>query len=721
MGMPAEPARRFRIGEVPPLAEGVTDRPDTAGGLADVLVPGSAMVLVPDPAVAEILPNWPGACGKTQIAVMIAESLWRSRVIDGLIWISATNRAAILSGFVEASVAATNLEPTGTADSVAVRFVGRLGVTRQPWLVVLDDVSETIDLTGLWPDGPAGRLLITSSRPPPALGRPGTRIIPVGFFSTREALNGLSERLTVNPVQRQGAIDLAETLGREPLALGHASAVVASSNLTCRDYRDLFIQRRDQIWTSADEIPSAAMVTWTLCLERAESLLPSPAVRLMLVFLALLDGHGIPGAVFGAQALVAYLGGAAVQASAAADPRKVWDVLLALERVGLIGINRDVTPPTVVVSSALQTAIKLAAPAEVQEPAARAAASALLEVWPADEPLPWAAATLRANAASLQDSALDSLWTDVCHPLLLRVGRSLDEARLTGPAVEFWQDLAARCDAKLTPGHPDALVVADQLAAAYLAAGNAAEAVQWYQRVLADRTRELTPGHPAIMAARASLARALTMAGEPADAVSVMVRAVGEYEQARGEGHPETLAARDELATAYQAAGDYAAAGRLLARSLADHERLQGPRDPLTIAARDRLAAACLADGRVKDAISQYKRVLSDREKVLGRGHPATITTAGSLSAAYQAAGRMPAAMRYAERCCAESERVLGPDHADTLARLASLAHLYYAVARVGDAEALLRETAVRCERTLPPGHPLTAVVRESLSNISEL
>jgi tetratricopeptide (TPR) repeat protein len=718
--MPAEPARRFRIGEVPPLAEGFTDRPDTASGLADLLVPGSAVALVPDPAVVETLPNWPGACGKTQIAVMIAESLWRSRVVDGLIWISATNRAAILSGFVEASVAATGLEPTGTADSVAVRFVGRLGATSQPWLVVLDDVPETVDLTGLWPDGPAGRLLITSSRPAPALGRPRTRVIPVGFFSTREALNGLSERLTVNPVQRQGAIDLAETLGREPLALGQASAVVASSNLTCRDYRDLFIQRRDQIWTSADEIPSAAMVTWTLCLERAESLLPSPAVRLMLVFLALLDGHGIPGAVFGAQALVAYLGGAAAPSSAAADPRKVWDVVLALERAGLIGINRDVTPPVVVVSSALQTAIKLAAPAEVQEPAARAAASALFQVWPADEPSPWAAASLRANAASLQDSALDSLWTDGCHPLLLRVGRSLDEARLTGPAVEFWQDLAARCDAKLTPGHPDALVVADLLAAAYLAAGNAAEAVQWYQRVLADRTRELTPGHQAIVAARVSLARALTMAGEPEDAVSVMLRAVGEYEQARGEGHPETLAARDELATAYQAAGDYAAAGRLLARSLADRERLQGPRDPLTIAARERLAAACLANGRVKDAISRYKRVLSDREKVLGRGHPATITTAASLSAAYQAAGRMPAAMKYAERCCADSERVLGPDHADTLTRLASLASLYYAVARVGDAEALLRETAVRCERTLPPGHPLTAVVRESLSNISE-
>jgi tetratricopeptide (TPR) repeat protein len=716
--MPAELTRRFRIGEIPPLTDGFTDRPDTGGGLADVLVPGSAAVLVPDPAVVQTLPNWPGACGKTQMAVMIAESLWRSRAIDGLIWISATSRAAVMSGFVQASLAATGLEPTGTANSVAVRFVSWLGETRLPWLVVLDDVPESVDLTGLWPAGPAGRLLITSSRPALAAGPPGTRVIPVGLFSTREALNGLSERLTVNPVQRQGAIDLAETLGREPLALGQASAVVASSNLTCRDYRDLFLQRRDEIWTGPDEIPSAAMVTWILCLERAESLLPSSAVRLMLVFLALLDGHGIPATVFGTQALIGYLGGSATPFSA--DPRRVWDVLLALEQAGLIAINRDVTPPTVLMSSALQEAIKLAAPADFKEPAARAAASALLEAWPADEPSPWATASLRANAASLQDSAIDALWADGCHPLLRRVGRSLDEARLAGPAVEFWQDLAARCDAKLPVGHPDALAVADHLAAAYLAAGSAEEAVQWYQRVLADRTRELTPGHPAIVAARVSLSRALILAGEPADAVTVMLRAVGEYEQSRGDAHPETLSARDELAAAYQAAGDITAAGRLLTRSLADRERLQGPRDPLTMAARERLAAACLADGRGKDAIGLYKRVLADREKVLGRGHPDTIATAGSLSAAYQAAGRMPAATQLAERCRADSERVLGSDHADTLARMVNLAHLYYTVGRVGDAVALLHETAVRCERVLPPDDPLTQTVRQSLANIGD-
>ena len=341
--------------------------------------------------------------------------------------------------------------------------------------------------------------------------------------------------------------------------------------------------------------------------------------------------------------------------SSAADPKPAWDALLAIERAGLISVNRAVAPPTIRMNSALQSAIRLAAPAQVQDPAARAAASALLEVWPADEPQPWTADSLRANAASLQNSAADVLWADGCHPVLLRAGRSLGEARLVGPAVEYWRDLSARCDTKLAVGHPDALVVAAQLAAAYLAAGYAAEAVHWYQRVLSERGRELAPGHPAIIAARVSLAQALVMASEPTDAVTVLLRAVSECEQFRGPGHPETLSARDELAAAYQAAGDVAAATRLLSRNLTDRERLQGPRDPETMATRDRLAAAFLAEGKLKDAISHYKRVLSDREKVLGRGHPDTIATTANLAAAYQAAGRMPAAMQLSEQCCADS------------------------------------------------------------------
>ena len=535
-------AQRFRVGEVPPLAEGYTDRPDTARGIVDALVPGVSLALVPGSAFAEGPSNWLGACGKTQIAVIIAESLWRSGGIDALIWISATNRASVLSGYMQASAAAFGIDPAGTAESVAARLLSWLSATDQPWLVVLDDLQDPTDLDGLWPEGPAGRVLVTGTQSSLAAGRRGTQVIPVGFFSVREALNCLTERLSVNPAQRQGAIDLIEALGREPLALAQAASVVANSTLACRDYRDYFARRRQQIGVAAGEVPSAAAVTWTLSLGQAESLLPGASVRLMLVLVALLDGHGIPGAIFSTPAVAAYLGGAMTPFSSAVDPKPAWDALLAIERAGLISVNRAVSPPTIGMNSVLQAAIRLAAPANVQDPAARAAASALLEAWPVDEPQPWAAASLRVNAASLQNSAPDVLWADGCHPVLLRAGRSLDDARLVGPAVEYWRDLSARCDTKLMPGHPDALVVAAHLAAAYLAAGYAGEAVHWYQRVLAERGRELAPGHPAIIAARINLAKALVLAAEPGDAVAVLQRAVSECEQFRGPrspGHPQ--------------------------------------------------------------------------------------------------------------------------------------------------------------------------------------
>jgi len=708
------------VGEVPPLAEGYTDRPDTARGIQEALVPGATLALVPGSALAEGPSNWLGACGKTQIAVILAESLWRSHAIDALIWISATSRAAVLSAYVEASAAAFGIAPTGTAESVAARLVSWLATTDHRWLVVLDDLQDQTDLDGLWPEGPSGRVLVTSMQASLVSGRRGTQVIPVGFYSVREALNCLTERISVNPAQRHGAIDLIEALGREPLALAQAASVVANSTLACRDYRDYFARRRQQIGAAAGEVPSAAAVTWTLSLGQAESLLPGASVRLMLVLVALLDGHGIPGAVFSTSAMSAYLGGGVTPFSAAVDPKPAWDALLAIERAGLVSINRAVSPPAILVNSVLQAAIRLAAPPNVQEPAARAAASALLEIWPADETEPWTAASLRLNTASLHNAAPDVLWADGCHPLLLRAGRSLDGARLVGPAVEYWRDLSARCDTKLIPGHPDALVVAGHLAAAYLAAGYAAEAVHWYQRVLAERGRDLAPGHPAIITARVSLAKALIMADEPGDAVTILQRAVTECEQFRGPQHPDTLSARDELAEAYQAAGNAKTATRLLSKNLSDRERLQGPRHAETMATRDRLAAAFLAEGKNKDAISHYKRALSDREGVLGRDHPDTLATTANLAAAYRAAGRMPAAMQLSEQCCADSERLLGPDHAETLVRLANLAHLYYDAGRIGDAIALLRDTAIRCERVLPAGDPLTQVVQQSLVNLGD-
>jgi tetratricopeptide (TPR) repeat protein len=699
---------------MPPLADGFSSRPETAPDLNTALVPGAAVVLAPGRTAGEGSPDWPASCGKTQLAVYFAESLWRSRMVDLLVWVVATSRASVVSGFAEAA-AATGSDDAGTAESAADHFMGWLSQTSRPWMVVLDDLRNAADLDGLWPEGPAGRVLITTANSATVSGRKALTL-PVREFSMREALSYLMGRLTADPDQRVGAIDLVGDLGCEPPALFQASAVISCSGLSCRDYRDYFAQRRAQLAEMADE-GQAAAVTWTLSVEQAERLSPGGGAQYLLALAALLDGHGIPGAVVTTPAVSEYL---AAGTGTAMDPNRAWGALLSLERAGLLVIDPATTPPTVRMAEVVQAAIRTATPKRIAERAARAAADALVEVWPEPEPEPWLAAGLRSCAESLRQEAGDVLWeTGSCHPLLPRAGRSLDDARLTGPAVSYWRELAATSDRILGPGSPDTLMAGSHLAAALMAAGQAAEAVAWSQWVLAGRTRLLGRDSPGTIAARADLGRAFLASGQAGAAIPVLEEAVSECERVRGVDHLDTLSARDELAAACRSAGKPDDAIRLYRRTLADRERIQGQRHPDTMTTREQLADAYRAEGRSKDAISQFKRVLADRERVLGADHLDTIAARANLASAYHSAGKMSVGLQLHEQACQGYERVLGPDHPETLARRADLANTFYAVGRLTDATTMLRDTVERCERALPPGDPLTRSLRESLANIA--
>jgi tetratricopeptide (TPR) repeat protein len=682
------------------------------------LSPGTTVALVPAQAAADSSQDWLASSGKTQLAVAFAESFWQAGGVDLLVWIVATNRASVLSGLVEAAVAAVGADPAGDAESIATRFVSWLRETNRPWLVVLDDLSDPDDLDRLWPEGPSGMVLITTTNSAALSDSKRAAVLQIGAFSPREALGYLRGRLTTDPDQRLGAIDLIEELGYEPLALAQASVVIVGSELSCSEYRGYFVRRREQFAAAADgQPPPAASVTWTFSLEQADRLLPDGVGRSLLALAALLDGHGIPGTLFTTQAARSYL--AASHAADPVDAERVRNALLILEQAGLLAIDLAATPPTVRMKPVIQAAVRAAMPGGMFERAARAAADALLEVWPGDELLAWLAGEARRCAASLQKVAGELLWAGSCHPLLLRAGRSLDSARLTGPAVAHWRELAAVSQRVLGPTHPDTVVIGQHLADAYLRAGRAAEACPWLHWVLADRIRVLGPDHPGTIAARRNLGHALVAADQLRDALPVLDGAVGDYERIRGANHLDTLGARDELAAAYRAAGQFGEAIQLYRRTLADRERIQGSQSLDTITTRQQLADAYLANGRLKDAVSHYKRVLADRERALGPDHLDTIAARGNLGAAYHSAGRMAAALQLYEQTHASYERVLGADHPDTLAYQASLATAYYRVGRLSDAMTLLRDTVARCERVLPAGDPLTQAVRDNLRNIA--
>ena len=660
--------------------------------------------------------DWRGTTGKTQLARYFAESLWRSPGVDVLTWVVASSRASVLSGFVQAA-AAMGISDAGDAESMAARFIDWLSKTNRPWLVVLDDLRDAADLRGLWPAGPTGRVLITTANPALISGEQRVLALPVPVFSTREAMNYLSGRLSTDPDQRSGAIDLIGDLGCEPTALAQASAVIAGSGMSCRDYRQYFTQRQKQLAEAGRAEASATAVTWTFSAEYAEHLSPGVSIRSLVTLAALLDGHGIPGAVFTTKAA-----GLLVMSEVAQppDPQRTWNAIVGLQQAGLMTVDPPGTPPAVRISPVIQAAIRAAVPKDLYDRAARAAADALLEIWPRDDPRSRLAADLRSCAVSLRQAARDLLWADGhCHPLLMLAGQSMDTARLTGPAVAYWREFAVDSERMLGSGSLETLMVADYLGQALMTAGQPAEAVSVFRRVLDGRAGTLGPDHPAAIAAKVSLGRALAAIGQPDDAVAVLEEAVAGSELVRGADHLDTLAAREELAAAAQAAGRPAEAIRAYQHALADRERIQTPQHPDTMTTGLGLADAYLASGQTKDAIAQYKRVLADRDGLLGPDHPDTLLARGKLAAANFAAGRMATALQQYEETGTGYERTLGADHPTTLACQADLARAYYATGRLGDAMNLLTNIIARGERSLPQGDPLTQKMRETLANIT--
>jgi tetratricopeptide (TPR) repeat protein len=706
-------------GAVPPLAEGFVARPETGFDAARGLARGATVVVTSpgqDAAAGQQPPAGIGGTGKTQLAVAFARALWGVREVDLLAWVPAASRDAVLTGYAEA-LAAAGLPGAGAgAATAAAGFLAWLGTTSRPWLLVLDDLTDPGHLDGLWPAGAAGMVLVTTRLPASAVDGPDRRILEVGGFSPREALSYLAARLSEDAGLRAGALDLATDLGFLPLPLAQAAAVVADSRTDCRGYRARLADRARQL-PVAGAAPDATAVaaTWSLSLDRADYLSPRGMAGQALALMAVLDPAGVPGAVLTSRAACDYICGRQA-AGTPADEAQVRSVYESLARVGVVTIDPGSASRTVLMHGLVQDTIRQVIPPAMLEQVTSAAASALLEAWPAGDSEPLVGQALRDGTASLRRAAAGLLWTPEAHPVLLRAGQSLDRAGLNGLAISYWQDMIAVSQA-LDQARASIPLAHEGLAAAYLAAGHAADAVGAYQQSLAEREQALGTDHPDTLTTRSNLARACLDAGREGEAIALYESTLADRERVLGRDHPAALASRDELVAAYLSAGRAEPAIIILQRTFNDRVAVLGPGHPETLTARADLAAALQAAGQLKEAIRLYERILTDQERAQGATHPDTMAARASLAYAYRSAGRLKDALPAYERTLADREKALGPDHPDTLTSLANLASAYHSAHRLKQATPLYEEALARHERSKGPGHPDTLTARGNLAS----
>ena len=144
----------------------------------------------------------------------------------------------------------------------------------------------------------------------------------MGRFSRREALSYLSSRLTEYSDQRVEALDLAEDLEGLPIGLAQAVAVMNANRIGCQEYRAQFGGRRAYMSGGPVEgVTPAVLATWSLAAECAHQLVPAGLASQALALAAMLDPHGIPGAVLTSPAACGFIES---QPSSARRRIRIW-------------------------------------------------------------------------------------------------------------------------------------------------------------------------------------------------------------------------------------------------------------------------------------------------------------------------------------------------------------------------------------------------------------
>ena len=662
--------------------------------------------------------------GKSQLAAAYARECEQAGW-PLVAWMDASTREALVAGLAELAVEMGIDDGKGDPDAAACRCVTRLNSGEGDRLIVFDNVEDFDDLKKLIPHGQGLRVLVTTTVASP--GDSAGRLIAVGTFTRPQSIDFIRERTGLDDA---GAARLAEALGDLPVALAQAAATIKLNGYATLDeyLAELREYRLDEVVDRlpGDDYPNLVHAALRKAYESAldmlaekdrssgeEDLPRAAAASVQLAALALLAPSGVPRPWLhriGTRMPIARQSLGALVAHSICTPsqdgryvrihslqgrvlredyNKQPEVFASLEKAVvtlLEGIDMDeASKNNAQRADALDMGDQLRAITKQQQGQAhhspheaRINLSSVTVV--VGETISCLTNMGRPQIALTLTEAAEMLVAILSRdrPSALATYNNLAlaymEAGDVSKAIDIFEALIPDLVRVLGPDHPDTLHTRGNLADAYREAESISKAIDMHETLLADRTRLLGPDHPDTLNTRNNLAGAHLDAGDLQQAIDIYEALQTDQTRVLGSDHLRTLTAQNNLALAYQKAGNLRKAMDMFEALIPDLVGILGSDHPRTLAARNNLAAAYWEAGNTSKAINEYNALIPDLAYALGSDHPHTLAARNNLAYVYYAADNLQIAVEMYENLVPDLINVFGPNHPHALAAQGNLA-----------------------------------------------
>lgn len=644
--------------------------------------------------------------GKTSLVAEYA----RARFADGwriVAWVNAGNEGAVLSGLAQVA-SALGLRADGVDAAAAGRAVRhKFETDGKRCLLVFNDAADMDLLVPFIPVVGDAQVLITTNRQ--AAENLGTTV-SVGVFTSQEA-----EAFLITRTARQdpsGARQVAAELGRLPLALAQAAAVMVEEKWSFATYlRHLRDEAADEYLrhVEGDHYQRGTAVAILLTLESVEDDSARGVCGLMMETVSVLSPGGVPRALL--HATLSISDAAIDRALGRLTAASLLNFSVDNERIGAHPLVTRIVRDKMISEGRFAVFCLAVGDALIKR------AASVRENWEqsAVRELVDQIKALTDHMASIPE-ATDEV-TRCTLQLRIEQARFLDDLGDTPTrAIEAGISLLADAEHYLGAEDRFTMTCRHNLAIAYQQGGFQDKAIALHEKNLDDRQRNLGVSHTDTLTSRNNLATAYHDAGRYDRAIGLYEKNLRDRSAVLSAGHPDTCASRNNLAVAYQDAGLFEQAVPLHEANLALCQEHRDTNRSSGMALRGTPSVDGLRAAPVSCAIPLHEYARADGQRIIRTGHPDFLGYQNNLATAYLEAGRVGEAVELLELTCEGKRQSLGPDHPSTLVSRNDLGAAYLKMGRVREATKLLSNTLKSSTRILGSHHPTNRIIHGNLA-----